>query len=168
VQCRQPLYGRLVDGLSLMTFHSVLCEGSDGGREESRPEAPAFFRDSNLDQLVERITADWKDDDLTPLYYAQLNNLDAITYRQSVMQDLEEKILMQAIKSFSVQMRAMRERLSQRQRETDSCFCRLHAAGTQNEHLSTLPMLPPPPFGRKGRGQPPLRCCRSGLANELR
>jgi len=73
------------------TFHTILFEG-DGTQRETL-EAPAFFTDLNLNQIVDTITADWKDYDLAPLYYTHLDNLDAITYRQEVMQDLEDEIL---------------------------------------------------------------------------
>ena len=58
-----------------MTFNSILFEGSDDGGGGVRSEAPSYFVDLNLDQLIESITADWKEYDLTPLYYGQLADL---------------------------------------------------------------------------------------------
>jgi DNA mismatch repair ATPase MutS len=94
-----------------MTFHSILFDRPDDVRKGERNQAPTFFSDLNLDQLVDNVTADWKDYNLTQFYYTQLNDLDTIAYRQNVMQDLEEKRVMEAVKSFSSQMRTMRERL---------------------------------------------------------
>jgi hypothetical protein len=96
-----------------MTFHSILFEGSDGSGGGAPSEAPSFFADLNLDQFIESLTADWKEYDLTPLYYRQLTDLDAIAYRQDVMQDLANQRVTQAVESFSGQMRTMRERLDQ-------------------------------------------------------
>ncbi len=96
-----------------MTFHSILFEGDDDSARRETPEAPAFFGDLNLDQIFDAITAEWKSYNLAPFYYAPLNDQNVIAYRQEVMQDLDNKTLMQAVKLFSGQMRAMRERLDQ-------------------------------------------------------
>ena len=51
--------------------------------------APAFFTDLNLDQIVDAVTSGCKDHDLTPFYYFSLNTVDTIRYRHEVFQDLE-------------------------------------------------------------------------------
>jgi DNA mismatch repair protein MutS len=97
-----------------MSFQSILFEVSNAASTEKALDAvPAFFRDLNLDQVVEAITAGWKDYDLTPFFYTPLSDLNAITYRQEVFKDLEDGTLMQAVKSFSKQMRTIRARLDQ-------------------------------------------------------
>jgi DNA mismatch repair protein MutS len=102
-------------------FHSILFrEPDDLAKVETQtPEQPDFFHDLNLDQIVEAITHNWKDYDLAPFYYIRLNSLDGIAYRQEVIQDLEHKTLMEAVKSFSGRMRAMRERLDELKKLAD-------------------------------------------------
>ena len=94
-----------------MSFHSILFEGSDDG---NRPtvEAPAFFRDLNLDQIVDAVTAGRQEYDLKPFFYTPLTDLAAIAYRHAIMRDLENDVLFQRIKSFSRQMRTMRAHLA--------------------------------------------------------
>jgi len=92
-------------------FCSVLFD-----RPEDRPaieptEAPDFFRDLNLDQIIDAIVAGRDEYDLKPFLYSPLNNVAAIEYRHAVMRDLENGILFQSIKSFSSRMRAMRQHL---------------------------------------------------------
>jgi len=95
-----------------MAFHSILFEGADdGGANSETREAPPFFADLNLDQVIDAVTADWKEYDLAPFYYTQLTAIETIEHRQEVTRDLKDKILLQAIRIFSGQMRRMRQRL---------------------------------------------------------
>jgi len=98
-------------GAGSMGFQSILFRGPDDLTSREARQAPVCFHDLNLDQIVEAVTAGWKDYDLTPFFHAPLNDLDAIAYRQEIMQDFEETNLRHSIKSFAQGMVAMRERL---------------------------------------------------------
>jgi len=95
-----------------MAFHSILHEGPLPIMEETL-SAPLCFGDLNLDQVVDLITAEFKEYDLEPFYYARLIDLDSITYRQDVMEDLQDRKALQVVKMFSEKMRLVRTYLSQ-------------------------------------------------------
>jgi len=97
---------------SPVSFHSILFEGHDDGKRWETPEAPGFFRDLNLDQIIGAITANWQEYDLKPFFHIALTDLAVIGYRHEIMRDLENEVLFQSIKSFSQQMRTMRQHLT--------------------------------------------------------
>jgi DNA mismatch repair ATPase MutS len=90
-----------------MRFHSILFQNPEDERET--PETPPFFHDLNLDQIVEAITSPWKEYDLASLFRISLGDLKATVYRQDIMRDLENQEIAVAVKSFSQQMRAVRQ-----------------------------------------------------------
>jgi len=94
-----------------MKFLSILfIEAEDGDKKETL-EAPDFFRDLNLDQIVDAITTGREEYDLKPFFYTRLTSLTGIAYRHEVMCDLENEALFQSIMSFSSRMRTLRGHL---------------------------------------------------------
>jgi len=94
-----------------MSFHSILFEESDDLRRRVTTEVPDFFRDLNLDQIVDAVTSGRDEYNLKPFFYTPLTDLAAIAYRQDVMLDLEHG-LMESIESFSQAMRTVRAHLA--------------------------------------------------------
>ena len=96
-----------------MTFHSVLFEKKEESIKKETPEAPVFFVDLNLDQIIDAVAAGKQEYNLKPFFYTSLKDIEAIKYRHEIFQDLEDKNLFGNIKSFAQKMRAMREHLAQ-------------------------------------------------------
>jgi len=95
-----------------MGFRSILFEGSHDRNREQASEAPEFFQDLNLGQIVDAITAGRDEYNPKPFFYMHLTDLSEITYRHEVMRDLESDVLFESIKSFSSQIRRVREHLA--------------------------------------------------------
>ena len=96
-----------------MAFCSVLFQEPGEGITRENAEAPAFFSDLNLDQVINAIAAGKEEYDLKPFFYTPLHTVDAIEYRHEIMRDLENEVIFKHIKSFERNMRAMREHLTQ-------------------------------------------------------
>lgn len=93
-------------------FVSILfIDNEDRMNAESHP-IPDFFIDLNLDQIVDTATASKAEYNLKPFFYAPLREVAAITYRQEVMQDLEQQAVFEHIQAFAQNMRTMREYLA--------------------------------------------------------
>lgn len=88
---------------------SVLFE--DGARPGLEADPPACFRDLNLDQVVDAITAGREEYDLAPFFHTRLATVDGVTYRHQVLHDLEDEALVKCLDSFADDMREMRKKL---------------------------------------------------------
>jgi DNA mismatch repair protein MutS len=104
---------QIFDPAASGTFYGILTEGSEESAIKETPNAPNFFVDLNLDQIVDAITIGTEEYNLKPYFYTPLKTLSAITYRQEIMRDLENKQTFDHITTFARQMRFMREHLSQ-------------------------------------------------------
>jgi DNA mismatch repair protein MutS len=90
-------------------FHSILFDGIEVPNEDEAFGTPDFFRDLNLDQIVEAVTAGRDEYNLKPLFHMRLGDISQIEYRHAIMKDLENEALFRGITSFSARMRSMRE-----------------------------------------------------------
>jgi DNA mismatch repair protein MutS len=94
-----------------MTLQSILSRNAKDSKAIFSMEAPAFFGDLNLDQVVNAITDGKEEYDLKPFFYTPLGDVDAIYYRQEVMRDMEDPKLMADIKAFAEKMSTVRQYL---------------------------------------------------------
>jgi DNA mismatch repair protein MutS len=107
-----------------MTFHSILYRHAHADLAIEPTEAPEFFHDLNIDQLVAGVTG--KDEyELKPFFYHRLGDVDAIAYRQEVMKDLEDPGLLERIQAFAEKMQEIRSRLQ----GIEQTYYRLHKNG---------------------------------------
>ncbi|HQI77201.1 MAG TPA: DNA mismatch repair protein MutS, partial [Candidatus Latescibacteria bacterium] len=95
-----------------MTFRSILFQDAGEDGPAVAREAPAYFSDLNLDQIVDAVTAGRQDYDLKSFFYTVLQDIDAIRYRQEIFRDLENEALLAQVSAFAQQMRAMRGHLA--------------------------------------------------------
>ena len=96
-----------------MSFRSIVFARTEDAVKAERATPPPFLIDLRLDQILDAITASKEEYNLKPFFYASLNDIDAVKYRQEVFQDLENRKLFEHIELFAQRMRAMREYLAQ-------------------------------------------------------
>jgi DNA mismatch repair protein MutS len=99
--------------MSSTRFRSILFDGSEISAAIDGREAPEFFTDLNLDQIVASITAGRDEYNLKPFFYAPLSHVETINYRHDILRDLEDQALFRHIRSFAQKMREMRNHLGQ-------------------------------------------------------
>lgn len=106
----------MVQEAFLMSFNSILFNQTDPPAENVTSEAPQFFGDLNLDQIVAAVTSGKQEYNLSPFFYTALHDIDGIRYRHEIMRDLENDILLEHINAFAQKMHEMRRYLSQAER----------------------------------------------------
>jgi len=124
-----------------MAFFSILFTRIEDSAGVETLDAPDFFGDLGLDQIVDAVTATKQEYNLRPFFYAALHDIAAIEYRQEVMRDLENPALFEAVNSFARRMHAMRGALAQADKlhytyQKESWF--LDAAAIYCEAVETL------------------------------
>ena len=112
-----------------MASHSVLFRSIDAATAVDEFPKPAIFRDLNLDQVVNAITAGKRDYNLKPFFFSPLGNVDDIIYRQEVFQDLEDPAVHDLMAAFAGEQIVARFAYRAREmREDDHGFNHYHRA----------------------------------------
>jgi DNA mismatch repair protein MutS len=86
-----------------LAFQSILFI-NEAASAKINIEAPGFFADLNLDRIVDAVTAGGDEYDLKPFFYTPLKDIEEILYRQDIMRDLENSVLLENLKSFTRRM----------------------------------------------------------------
>jgi len=94
-----------------MSFQSILGRKKFTAPEPADIVMPRFFSDLNLDQIMKDIFDRNKLYDLRKFYFIKPDAED-IEYRQQVLKDLENEMLLEALRDFSINMRKSREYLN--------------------------------------------------------
>ncbi len=96
-----------------MNFESILFRNAplaDGGIGR---DAPDFFTDLNIDQIIDAITATKQEYDLAGFFHTPLTDIEEVAYRHEVMKDLEDSGFLSHVNAFAQTMRQMRQELTQ-------------------------------------------------------
>jgi DNA mismatch repair protein MutS len=94
-------------------FRSILFDSAEVSADLDKLEAPEFFTDLNLDQIVESITASRKEYNLEPFFHYSLIQVETVGYRHDILRDLENRTLAVKIGAFAEEMRKIRSHLAQ-------------------------------------------------------
>ena len=102
--------------LEVAQFRSILFDDANAGTAIEGAQAPEFFRDLNLDQVVESTVANRDEYNLKPFFHTPLTNPRSVNYRYEVFRDLENQELLGYVRAFAQEMRSMRNYLTQEEK----------------------------------------------------
>lgn len=110
-----------------MEFYSILFDNFISTNHEGQSEAPPYFHDLNLDQIIDTIVEGKKEYGLKPYFYTSLHDKNLVLYRQAVMKELECEELLSSVKQFAREMQNMREHLRRKEKlrylyQKEYCF----------------------------------------------
>jgi hypothetical protein len=83
-------------------FESILYECGAARPAAALLTPPHYFRDLNLDQIVDAISTGREEYYLKPFFYNRLATVSKIQYRHEVMRDLEDEKVRSCIETFAV------------------------------------------------------------------
>jgi DNA mismatch repair protein MutS len=106
-------------GAGTGAFRSILFARCPDGGAPDAGATPECFADLHLDQIVAAVTAGREEYNLAPFFAVPLHDVDAVTFRHEVFQDLEDASLLDDIKAFAAGMRGVRDHLAQRETRCD-------------------------------------------------
>ncbi|GAB2952528.1 MutS-related protein [Hafnia psychrotolerans] len=100
-----------------MSFTSILfVESTERERDYNLSmNAPECFVDLNLDRVVSAITQGRDEYDINAFFFSPLKNVEDISYRQEVIQDVAKKEVYATLIAYSTHMRTIREILSKKE-----------------------------------------------------
>jgi len=90
-------------------YRSILFDDAEPPRVAADPD---YFVDLNLDQVVDQLTGEGRQEyELRPYFAVPLRTRELVTYRQEIVTDLEDEGLAGAVRTFAAGMRDVRHRL---------------------------------------------------------
>lgn len=95
-----------------MQFESILYETFVPSASSRAVPPPACLNDLHLDQVFAGMVRGREVYDLAPFFYELPQRIETALYRQGVMQDVAQRGVRDAVKSFSEKMQSLREQLT--------------------------------------------------------
>lgn len=101
-------------GAAVAGFTSILFPPDRVEEPADDAPEPDYFGDLRLDQVIAKVLEGCADAHLEPFFRTPVRDLETIAYRHEVFRDVEDPVLLNAMRRFRKQMWTMRLRLTRR------------------------------------------------------